>query len=261
MDTSRWDIFDRDGIRYLCVRGADWSMSSMPIDQPHRLSTPYMRTAMGFVLFRPQPRDVLMLGLGAGSQAKYMLHHLDGVRVTCVELDPTVPPIARQHFHLPPDHARLRVVIDDAVRYVSENPASADAVLVDVYVATGAPPESITCPAFYRALHAVLRPAGVAVFNFHGMDLDRLVTQLAALRLRFADVRAALAPPANSVVFALRDPVAQTPVQLIERAEALEPQLRLGLPDLARELAVQVGMSTAQLLRIACGSPARDVVF
>lgn len=254
MDASRWDIFDHHGVRYLCVRGERrWSMSSMPIDQPHRLSTPYTRTAMGFVLLCPRPRDVLMLGLGAGSQATYMLHHFDDTRVTCVELDPTVPPIARRHFHLPDDHPRLRVIVDDAMRHVDADPDPADVVLVDIY-ATDSPPQASTCPAFYRALHALLRPGGVAVFNFYNLEVERLVMQLADLKRQFADVRVAWAPPANAVVFALRDPLGETASQLVERAEQLEPRLRLGLPRLARDLAMQAGMGTAQLFRIACGS-------
>src|SRR5687768_5676420 len=50
--------------------------SSMRLDDPHALIAAYTRKMMAFLLFRPAPRHVLMIGLGGGSLAKFCYRHL-----------------------------------------------------------------------------------------------------------------------------------------------------------------------------------------
>jgi spermidine synthase len=45
--------------------------SRMCMADPNALELEYTRAMMGFLLFVPQPRELLIIGLGGGSLAKY----------------------------------------------------------------------------------------------------------------------------------------------------------------------------------------------
>lgn len=70
-------IRDHRGIRYL-----DFDMhtiqSAMCLDDPFALDLAYTRKMTAFLLFNPEPREVLLLGLGGGSLAKYFNGHFSG---------------------------------------------------------------------------------------------------------------------------------------------------------------------------------------
>jgi hypothetical protein len=53
------------------------------------------------------PRSALLVGLGAGSLAKFIYRYLPDCRITVVEINPQVEFIARQFFKLPDDPRRL----------------------------------------------------------------------------------------------------------------------------------------------------------
>ena len=69
----------------------------------------------------PWPRNALLIGLGAGSLAKFIYHRLPQTRITAVEIDPQVERVARAHFKLPDDPRRLRVLIGDGAQYMLED--------------------------------------------------------------------------------------------------------------------------------------------
>jgi spermidine synthase len=56
---------------------------------------------MGFLLFRHEPREILMFGLGGGSLAKYCHRHLPAARIR-VEIDSDVIAF-RDQFAVPPN--------------------------------------------------------------------------------------------------------------------------------------------------------------
>lgn len=64
--------------------------SAMDLDDPYRLSLPYTRKMMAFLLFNGAPRRILLLGLGGGSLAKFCYRHLASAAITVVEVNPEV---------------------------------------------------------------------------------------------------------------------------------------------------------------------------
>ena len=61
--------FDNDDMRTLHFDDR-FIQSAMRISAPNELLLSYTRAMMGFLLFKPQPRHILMIGLGGGSLAK-----------------------------------------------------------------------------------------------------------------------------------------------------------------------------------------------
>ncbi|KAK0360144.1 hypothetical protein LTR94_028457 [Friedmanniomyces endolithicus] len=64
---------------------------------------------MCFALFVPDPRHIVMVGLGGGSLAKFCHRHFPRARITVLEIRDDVIAL-RDQFCLPPDDARLRIL-------------------------------------------------------------------------------------------------------------------------------------------------------
>ncbi len=162
------EVSEEDGVRSLHL-GGDAIQSSIRLDRPDELALDYTRAMMAFLLFQPLPQEVLMIGLGGGSMARYIHQRMPGTRSTVVEINAKVLAAARGMFHFPADDARLRVEIADGADYLREKPESADVLLVDGFD-DGRQPAALCSQAFYDAAYAALRPGGVMVVNFMAQE-------------------------------------------------------------------------------------------
>jgi spermidine synthase len=77
----------------------------MRIARPWSLELEYTREMMAGMLLQTGlwPRHALLIGLGAGSLAKFIYRYLPDCRITVVEINPQVAFVARQYFKLPDD--------------------------------------------------------------------------------------------------------------------------------------------------------------
>ena len=162
------EVSEENGIRYLHL-GSTTIQSGMRIADPDELVLAYTRAMMAFLLFVPEPRRILSVGLGGGSVNKWFYRHLPQARQTVLELNPRVIAVARQYFALPQDDARLEVVQGDGAQWVAEHPGSADLVLVDGYDGEAQVAE-LTTEAFYQAAARSLVGDGTLVVNLWGSD-------------------------------------------------------------------------------------------
>jgi spermidine synthase len=156
--------------------------SEMLMARPDALVLAYAQAMMGFALFVPRPRHIVMVGLGGGSLAKFCYRHFPQARITVVELRHDVIAL-REQFRVPPDDARFRVVHADATEYLARLPGSADVLLIDGFDADGLPP-ALGSARFYADCHALLADGGVAVANIFSYDKARSA-MLARLRHAF----------------------------------------------------------------------------
>ncbi len=127
------DISEEAGVRYLHF-GSDWVQGAMRIARPWALELDYTREMMAALLLRPDstwPRKVLQIGLGAASVTKFLYRHRPDCKITVVEIDPAVVPMAMQYFKLPDDPARIQVEIADGADFVISNKGKYDLILVD----------------------------------------------------------------------------------------------------------------------------------
>lgn len=139
--------------------------SRMALDDPYALDLEYTRTMMGFLLLRPDPKRIVMIGLGGGSLAKFCHRHLPGARIEVAEINPHVIAL-RDEFHVPPDDARLRVLHADGARFVREDTAGADVLIVDGFTTDGLPAR-LSSQRFYDDCERLLGADGVMVVNLH----------------------------------------------------------------------------------------------
>jgi spermidine synthase len=180
------------------------TQSRMRRDDPTALELEYTRTMMGFLLFEPEPKSILMIGLGGGSLAKYCYRHLPGSQITVVEINPHVIAL-REAFCVPADDERFRVVRGDGAAFVARAGERYDVMLVDGFTCEGQS-ERLCTAHFYEDCRAALTGSGVMVVNLHVEDAgpNALVD---AIGCAFdGAVRVVVAEAGNRIVFATRSP-------------------------------------------------------
>ena len=111
---------DWGDIRYLHL-GTEWVQGSMKLDAPYEIELEYVQRMMAWLLFVDGTgignRHAMQLGLGAATLTKFCRKTLR-MRTTAIELNPQVVSACRGWFKLPPDDAKLRVVIADAAEEI-----------------------------------------------------------------------------------------------------------------------------------------------
>ena len=146
--------------------------SVMRVNDPYALALAYTRKIMSFLLFMHEPRDILMLGLGGGSLAKYCHRHLPMARITVVEIDPHILAL-RDQFLIPPDDAWFRVLLGDAAQYLDQLQESPDVIIMDAFDRDGFA-TSICSREFYSDARNALSRHGVLVANLVGQKAERI---------------------------------------------------------------------------------------
>lgn len=222
------EISERDGVRCLHL-GGDAIQSAIRLDAPDALELHYTRAMMGFLLFQPEPRDILMIGLGGGSIARFVHRRLESARMTVIELNPRVVAVARAHFGLPVDDERLQVLIEDGAEYVPAHEQSADALLLDAFD-DGEAVAPLCSQRFYDSCYAALRDGGVFAQNLMADD-SRLNAYIGRIERAF-EGRVLCLPSGdrvNMIVFGLRCDARRLPVEALRKLGA-KLHRRLGLP-------------------------------
>jgi spermidine synthase len=180
-------LSEEDGVRYLHF-GTEWVQGAMRLRKPDWIELEYAQQMMAWMLFIPEPRCIVQLGLGTGALTKFSYRQFPRARVTAVELNPSVIAICASMFKLPPEDDRLAILEMDAAEFVAD-PArrgSIDALQIDLYDATARGPVLDT-PEFYADCAACLAPGGMATVNLFG-DHPSYAKNLKAMRHAFADV-------------------------------------------------------------------------
>jgi len=241
-------ISEKFGVRTLHI-GSDTIQSAMRIARPNELEIAYTRSMMAFLLFNPDPRQVLMIGLGGGSLAKFIGQRLPRTHTVVVEVNPRVVAVAREFFHVPADSERLQVIVGDGCAYLSEYRLRADILMVDGYDAESQV-AALSTPAFYRDCARALGDAGILVVNLWGGDrnytncIDRIAHAFEGL---IACLPAG--KPGNIVALAFkRSPGRPGWEDLRQRAQALEAAHGLEFPSFVRELPLMNSHDPERLL-------------
>jgi spermidine synthase len=234
-DLPEVTISEDSEVRFLHL-GTEWIQGSMIIDAPFDIELDYVQRMMAWLLFvepdSVRKRRALQLGLGSAALTKF---HFKKLRMdtTVIEINPQVVAVCRQWFKLPPDSARLRVVLGDAGQEI-RNPALTDridALQVDLYDHEAAAPV-LDSPDFYADCRSVLTDEGCMTVNLFGRDAsyERSLQSICAAFGQDAVWAFKPTREGNTVVLAQRMPQRPTRMELLARAEAV--QERWALPAL-----------------------------
>lgn len=213
----------------------DELQSRMNMRSPWQLEVDYTRTMMGFLLFKPAPAHMAMVGLGGGSLAKFCYRQLPGCLISVVEINPHVIAL-RGDFQVPEDDARFQVIEGDGAAFVASHVGAFDTLLIDGFDHEGQPAQ-LCSQAFYDHCFSALAPDGILVVNLHYDDPDYAVW-VGRIQRSFGGnaVEICAVEKSNCIVFASRGAaISPRRMDLAASLCGLDRQARLQLrPELAR---------------------------
>lgn len=158
-------VSERAGVRLLHF-GSRWVQGAMRLQRPYALELDYTREMMLPLVLAGDaawPRRVLMVGLGAASQLRFLWRHRPRTSITVLEIDPRVIAIARSAFKLPEDD-RLALVVGDAVATLPTLAEAFDWILLDGFDARGSAGK-LDAASFYAACRERLAPGAFLTVN------------------------------------------------------------------------------------------------
>ena len=226
-------VSDDGEVRHLHL-GTPWIQGSMRVDDPFVLELEYVQRMMAWLLFveptSVTKRHAMQLGLGAGAITKFC-HKKLRLCATAIELNPQVLAVCRQWFKLPPDGAKLRVVLADAAEEI-KNPmwlGTVDALAVDLYDHEAAAPV-LDSPDFYADCRALLSDDGCMTVNLFGRSSSYAESVEKICAAFGEDAVWAFKPTreGNAIVLAQRTPSRPSRDALLQTASWVEE--KWGLP-------------------------------
>jgi spermidine synthase len=183
--------------------GREAVQTRVNLTAPHTLVSPYARGMFASYLYQPNPRRVLIVGLGGGAMVRFLTHHEPQVQIDAVEIDPAVVRIAGEYFGVR-SGGNVRIHTADAVKFVESTADRYDLIFMDAFLrpsgdtdATGVPTRLKTIE-FLRRLKGTLAPGGVVAFNVN--DHDRMADDIAAVTAAFGHAVLYRCPPADNKV-------------------------------------------------------------
>ncbi len=218
-------IVETDGsIRRLLFRrrGVDHSESAVDLSAPLRPQMRYTELMFSGLLYCPDPKDILVVGLGGGMLSGMFAHYFGDANVVTVELDPKVFELAKGHFGFK-ETGRGKVVVRDGRVYIkralNKGAPRFDLILLDAYRG-GFIPYHLTTKEFFEECKRALKPGGLVVSNMR-TDFETYDYQRRTIRKVFATCRA-FQGGGNTVVCALPVETKVAPDDLMKRARALQ---------------------------------------
>ncbi|MDR5696763.1 MAG: fused MFS/spermidine synthase, partial [Armatimonadota bacterium] len=160
----RITVSDEGGIRYMKLD--NYWQSATDLTDPERTVFRYADYMHAGMLFVPDPRHVLLIGMGGGTIPKRYLNDYPDVRMDVVDIDPEVIAAAERYFDVPVG-GRLRAFGQDGRIFVKRATERYDQILMDAYLKDTLPFHLATRE-FFQEVRARLNPGGVFVANIIG---------------------------------------------------------------------------------------------
>ncbi len=215
--------------------------STMLLHDPIRLSLSYTRAMTCALLFQPDPRRILLIGLGGGSLAKFLLHHFPACHIDAVEYREAVIKLAQGYFRLR-DDPRLQLHVDDAARFIRTADEARysvyDLILVDAFVDDGIS-RSVCGISFFDHCRARMSENGVMSMNLWSGDYMSPRELLEDLKTAFAGqiVKLPVEGKDNIIGIACRRGIPRQKLKKLDaRARDLQQQLEVEYPAFLRQL-------------------------
>lgn len=153
-------------------------------------------------------RRALVIGGGAYSIPKALLVDAPEADIDVVEIEPSLPQLAREYFNTP-DSPRLHTHIEDGRRFLSDSDQEYDLIFSDVYYSFYSIPTHFTTKEFFETARSRLAPDGVLILNLIGSLVPEEQSFL------FSELRTIQEVFPEMYVFAVQSPDVATPQNII----------------------------------------------
>lgn len=140
--------------------------SSIDVTDLNRHLQDYTRLTFSGLLYNPEPKNILIIGLGGGIIPRQMHNLFPDSKISVVEIDPEVVMTAKKYFHFKPGK-NLRVHVADGRVFVKRQARTAaqyDFILLDAFNNEYIP-FHLTTLEFLQEVKNILTPQGIVVAN------------------------------------------------------------------------------------------------
>ena len=140
--------------------------SCMYVSNPDKFVFEYASMMMAALYLKPNPRSILVIGLGGGTLPTALQELLPNTRIDVVELDAAVDRVARRYFDFKVTR-NTRVFIRDGrvfVRDMARQKAQYDIIMLDAFESDYIPEHMLT-KEFLQQVKAIMAPGGVLAAN------------------------------------------------------------------------------------------------
>lgn len=114
------DEGDRICMRFVLDTGRSHAIQSCMYKADHdKLVFEYAKMTFAGLLLNPQPKRILIAGLGGGSIPRVLAELYPQAQIDIVEIDPAVVDVAREYFDFK-EHDNIHIIVRDARVYVKQ---------------------------------------------------------------------------------------------------------------------------------------------
>ena len=161
-------VYENADLRCLCFTRmcAIGRQSCLDKRTPDRLVFEYTHMMLGALFLRPDPHDILIIGLGGGTLAHTLERLLPQAQIDVVEIDHAVLRVAQQYFSFQPDE-HVHVIIEDGRAYVRRmlrGNKRYQLIMLDAYERQYIPEHMLTRE-FLTEVRTLLVPDGIVAAN------------------------------------------------------------------------------------------------
>ena len=161
------EISETDRFRSLHLE-TDSIQSSMDISDPVHLTLKYTQVTALLLLFKRHPKNITILGLGAGSLTKFFIYFCPKTKIQTIEINRQVINVARMMFEVPKDTSRHKVIEQDAMKFLI-NKNKLEVLISDLFDGYGIP-KQFTQKKYFQICHDRITKQGVFIINLWGSD-------------------------------------------------------------------------------------------
>ena len=141
-------------------------LSCITLNNPDTIMFDCNKMMMGSLYLHPNPRRVLMIGMGGATLTTTFSKILPGADIDVVEIDPAMVRVAQEYFNFHPS-ARTRITIEDGRVFVKRAAARRekyDLIVLDAFDEKYIPPHMMTVD-FLREVKSIMARDGVLAAN------------------------------------------------------------------------------------------------
>ena len=164
-------VIRKGDYRELWFKGNDgdyFLQSRVNIGRQKQLALVYSNMMMASLLFCPNPRRLLMVGLGGGSVTNFLNKWFPDLKIDVVEIDEKVIEISKKYFFLKESN-RYRIFQEDGRVFIKNRKGQEqyDWIVLDAFK-SGSIPYHLKTHEFYKEIRSILKPNGVVGSNLYG---------------------------------------------------------------------------------------------
>jgi spermidine synthase len=213
------------------VHRGDRNQTCMFLSEPDRLVFDYTRMSFAGLLVKPDPKRILIIGLGGGSLPMTFADLFPAAKIDVVEIDDAVVKVAREYFFFE-ENENTTVYVDDGrpfIKRASIRKQSYDYIILDAFSGDYIPEHMLT-EEFLEEVKSIMTADGVLVANT--FSTSRLYDHESVTYQRvFGDFFNFKLPTSGNRIIIAKLNGLPSQEQLIAQAEALVGSLeKFGVP-------------------------------